>query len=409
MKIPVTLIISFALLIALFAGFQGGRYFMKNRFQEIGIASAMFLFIYAGVQTAFISQKMRWNWWFFTPILLILFIIGCYSLIFAFNAKTPIFPSMMASREFLLIFIAPSVYMLYRSGLTLQQIERIFIATLVILLFNYLFHYFHMDLKAAFFSDDPTIHHLVSYDEWRGFRLKAPTYPIIILMLYSIMRFFQPASIKIKLGCLLCLLLCGYVGSLVLARAVAATLILAIFLYPFCFSRPNRINLMVLVLPIGIFAFYFTFDFIIHHFQSAGGGEIRLDSYKIAWDNFLRHPFLGFGQSSGYSKTYQDIFGPKFFPSDLGIIGMAFKYGIVGIGLYIYFDFFLLLRLTKVNWFYRKLKGMHHPLVLALVIFFISLTINIFLQPGLAYAQGITVGSFSMGYTACCFEEISAH
>ena len=65
MRITLKTAISVAIFIALYTGFQGGRYFLANRVQELGILCAMVLFMYGAVMTAFTvkSPDFRWSWW----------------------------------------------------------------------------------------------------------------------------------------------------------------------------------------------------------------------------------------------------------------------------------------------------------------------------------------------------------
>ena len=47
------------------------------------------------------------------------------------------------------------------------------------------------EVQQAFFSSDHTVSNLVTYDEWRGFRLKPPLFAIMVGLLASLMVFFQ--------------------------------------------------------------------------------------------------------------------------------------------------------------------------------------------------------------------------
>ncbi len=78
----------------------------------------------------------------------------------------------------------------------------------------------------------------------------------------------------------------------------------------------------------------------IKHFSGEDG--VRSISYKIAWDNFIENIIFGYDQVSTYTKTYQELFWYEFSPSDLGIVGIAFKYGLIGLGLYIFFALYRL-------------------------------------------------------------------
>ncbi len=406
MKISIKFIISFILGIALFAGFQGGRYFLQNRLQEVGIAAAMALFLYAALQSAFITKNFRWSWWCFIPPAFILAVMGCYSFVYSLNTNTVLLPSFMASREYMLIFIAPAVYLLYQAGFDIKRIEHTFVLVLVALLFHYFYHYFTMDLRAAFLSTDHTRAGLVVYDEWRGYRLKAPMSAIVILVLYSGIRLFQPGKLLTKTVFLFLIFTCFYVWSFYMPRQIIAALVLVLVLYPFCLSKPNRINLLILGIPLALIAIITVSDNVLHNFQNAKGGDMRMAGYKIAWQIFSEHIILGFGRDSEYSKTYQDIFGEHFHPSDIGIFGIAFKYGVIGVMAYVYFSINIAFRLIKVKWCYRKMYGKHNPLAWSLFIYMTVMIFVMIMQPALSYAQGLTVAAFCMGYTACYFEEM---
>ena len=306
--------------------------------------------------------------------------------------------------------ICPVIFFLYKAGYSIKTIERVFFISLVILLFNYLFHYFRIDMRAAYFSSDHTVSALITYDEWRGFRLKAPTYVIMILMLFSGLRLSQKGNIMVKTGCLIILATSGYILTIVMSRAAMATVVLAVMIYPFFFQKPNRINVLLFGIPGGLLVFFFLISIllgpIINHFANDWSFQVRMESWKIAWDSFTNNFIFGFGQHSYYSRSYQEIFGPKFFPSDLGIVGVAFKYGLVGVLLYIFFNLYIMYRLLMVNWIYQKYKKKHNPIIWALFIMVTSLFINIILQPGFVFAPGLTLASFSIALTSCYLEEV---
>lgn len=39
--------------------------------------------------------------------------------------------------------------------------------------------------------------------------------------------------------------------------------------------------------------------------------------------------------SNSYGRTYQTLFARTFYPSDIGLLGVMFKYGFVGLCLYL--------------------------------------------------------------------------
>jgi hypothetical protein len=403
-RISVKALIGFFLILIFYAGFQGGKYFMNNRFQELGIALTFALYFYGAVFTAFTDRRIRWSWWFWSAPAMAGYIMGSSALAFSQNAGVGMFPSLFAAREFLIVFLAPTLYFLYRLGFSPAHLERIFIISLIVIVFNYLFHYFRIDLESAYFSTG-YMSYLVTYDEWRGYRLKPPTFALLILTSYGLMRVFQPGGARDKAAWLMMLGLVGYIWSLIMARSQMATLAMAMMLYPIFFSRPNRMNLFVLAAPLGLMVLIALSGVLVDNFMHAEGAEVRAKSYAMAFKMIQELPLFGYGQSSGYSKTYQDIFGPKFFPSDLGLVGITFKYGMIGLLMYLFFNFYVAARLLKVNWYYRKHYGRHNPLIWSLFVLMTALTINLILNPGLAYMQGLTTASFALAITACYYEE----
>ncbi|MDM8536491.1 O-antigen ligase family protein, partial [Desulfobacterales bacterium HSG17] len=384
MRIPVKLLISSALILFFYGALQGGFYFMKNRVQELAIAAGLGLYVYTAIQAAFSVKNIRWSWWAISAPLFSLFIVINFGIVFAVNTGESPVPSILASRYFLLIFIIPVIYFLYHLGYTLKEIEQIFYISLVILLLNYVFHYFRIDLKAAYFSTDHFTASLVTYDEWRGYRLKPPMFVTFIVLLHSGMSLFTRLRPIIVLRSFLLIGLTCYILLINMSRASLAAIFLSMSLYPIFFSRPNRINLLVLGVPSGLLVFFFIIAIllqaIVAHFTSDWSFQVRMKSWEIALSNFAEHPIFGFGQASYYTKSYQDLFGKKFFPSDLGIIGVAFKYGLVGVASFIFYNFYILYRLMRVNWLFRKLNGRHNPLIWSLFILSISLIINMILQ-----------------------------
>ncbi|MFK5986018.1 MAG: O-antigen ligase family protein [Pseudomonadota bacterium] len=405
MRISIKHLIDWSLVVIFYAGFQGGKYFFNNRVQELGIVLTLMLFLYTATQVAMSKKAVHWQRWFWSSPLLIVYIMGSSAAVFSVYAQTPLLPSFFAAREFLILLLAPALYFLYHLGYPIKRIEKVFIFSLVIVLVNYVFHYFRVDLVAAYFSEG-YMSYLVTYDEWRGYRLKAPTFALIIATLYAGFRLFQQDKLSNKIYMILLLCLSFYIWYLLKARSQMATIILALLCYPLFFIRPNRISLLLVFSPIAIFLILALGGVLADFFLNSEGGGIRASSYAQAWENIKNYPLFGYGQSSGYSKTYQDIFGAKFFPSDLGIIGIIFKYGFSGVMLYVFFNFYLFRKLMRTNWIFYCCNKQTNPVIWALFIFFTALSINIVLNPGLAYMQGLTIAAFTIALTACYRDEM---
>ena len=404
MKLKISALIGLAFFIIFYTGFQGGRYFLANRIQELGLLLSLGLFVYSALLSALQvrARDLRWNWWFFATLAFIAYTFFLPAWLFSQNASVPVLPSIMASREFLIIFFAPAIYFLYRMGYDLLSIERIFTFALVFLAFNYLFHFVRMDLVSAYFSTDPTIAGLVTFDPWRGYRLKPSSIALFTLSVLALIKLFSSRGALKTLVWLLVVIVVGYIWFLVKARSMAASLILAGLVYVLFFLRKQRLGMFFLSLPVMIMLVVTVTATVAGKLDNASseGDGVRLKSYSIALDSIAKHPFLGFGQQSGYSKTEQDIFWYKFYSSDLGLIGTAFKYGLIGASLYIFFSVFIIQRLVRIIWLYRRVYGHNHALMVAICVVFIALFINILLNPALVYIPGLTLAAFSIGLTS---------
>jgi hypothetical protein len=404
MRISIKTVIDLSLILIFYAGFQGGKYFINNRFQELGFAVTICLFFYAAVKLAYVPSFKQWRIWFWSAPLLVLYLMISAALSFSLFAQASFGPSFFGTREFIIIFLAPTIFFIYKLGYPIERIEKMFVISLIIIIFNYLFWYFKIDLPSAYFSSGYTSY-LVTYDEWRGYRLKPPLIALVIITLYTGFRLFQNTTVLKKAGFIILALLIGYIWFLVKARSQMATIALAVFLYPIFFSRPKRFNFFILAMPIILLLLVALGSLVVDKFLNAEGAEVRAASYEIAFDNIAKRPFFGHGQSSAYSLTYQDLFGKKFYPTDLGLVGTIFKYGLIGGLIYLFFNFYIFYKLIKFNWYYRYIHNRHNLVLWSLLILSVAITINLMLNPVLVMMQGLTFAAFAIGLTACYQEE----
>ncbi len=390
-------LITLMLFIAIFTGQQGGLYIMKNRLQELGILCSILMFVLGAWFSLFELDHKVWKRWVIRPLLLVFFIMVTWSVVFWLNfGGNPLF-SFFASREFFFILLCPAIYLMWQNGYDIILLRRLIWFVLVALMANYLLFYSTMDLEAAFFSTDPNINSLVTMDDWRGYRLKPPLYGIMLALLMSLMLLYQRISFLYFIGALLTFAVGAYIWNIVQYRSTLASMVLAIILYPVFLQKPNRIPLVLCASFAGLVVLPAAINWALDAFSSTGdSATVRLQSYEIAWQYILKQPFWGAGQASGYSLSYQDLFGPKFFPSDLGIVGVTFKFGVIGIALYLFCHFAILYTLWKTNWMYNGIVGKHEPLLWALFIWMVAQTINLPLNPALAYSRGITTAAMAL-------------
>jgi hypothetical protein len=403
MRVSFNFLISVAIFLIFYTGFQGGRYYMANRVQELGLLLSIILFFYgAFVASMNVRDKdLRWNWWFFATMFFIAYTFILPAYVFSQNADVAMLPSVMASREFLIAFFGPAIYFLYRIGYDIRTVEKVFTAALVFLAFNYLFHYFRMDLSAAFNSPNHTVAALVTHDPWRGYRLKPSSFALFALSILAPFLMITSKSTVKKLAWFIIVLILAYIWFLVKARSMAASLIVCSLMYPFFFAKKNRLGLLFFALPI-MFIGLFTIIMIVADRMAQGdpNDAVRLRSYTIAWESIKETPFLGFGQQSNYTKTEQDIFWYKFYSADIGIIGVAFKYGFIGVAVYIFFSVFLVMRLVQTIWLYKHAYGRINPVLFSILVVLLTQLLNIILNTSLVYIQGLITATFAIGITS---------
>ena len=222
--------------------------------------------------------------------------------------------------------------LIVKAGYLLESLQRVILFCLFALMVNYLYHYNTMDLQAAFFSRDHTVSNLVTYDEWRGFRLKPSMVAVTLSVLAGFMMVLQRKSVgSFLLGALL-LGLAAYIWSIVLFRSALATMLLGLIIYQVFLTARNRVPLIFVATPLFLILAPIVTQMVLAHFTQADGGSIRLHSYQVALEKITAYFFFGVGEDSAYGVSYAELFGAKFFPSDIGLVGVAFKYGVVGLG-----------------------------------------------------------------------------
>jgi hypothetical protein len=384
------------LFIAIFAGCQGGRYYMANRLQELGIFCAIALMVLGSWRAFFTLDMVSLQAWLLKPVFLIFGIMIISSLAFYANYGGDPLYAFFSAREFMLGFTGPGVYLLCRTGLPISLVERIVRFALVALMVNYLIFYFTLDLKALFFSTDHTLSNLVTYDDWRGFRLKPPLFVIMVGLMAALIGVVQSRSFLSWAISLSVMSIAIYIWSIVMFRSTLATMLLAIFLYPLFFSSKNRIPFVLALSPILILCFPICFELMLDLFLASDGGGLRKKSFELAFEHIPGHFFFGAGEDNNYGVTYQGIVAPYFFPDDIGFVGTFYKYGLAGTLLYLYMHFKIWRELWSANIQFTRVNGRLNPLLWAIFMWLTAMAFNLVLNPGLAYAQGITLASIGL-------------
>lgn len=394
-------IIAFLIFLLFYIGNHGGSYYANHILLELGIVLTCGVFALLAWYSMFHIDQKTWKKWVFTSVGLTLFIALGWSIVFGVRFSQNILFSFFASRDYFFILLCPSIYLAWACGLDIVTIRRAILASLVLLMLNYLFFSTTMDLEAAFFSSNPKVSSLITADDWRGYRLKPPTYSIMVSLSFAIMIISGAVSRRHVLLAVTMLGLGIYIWTIIQARSTLATLILTYLLYPFFTYSYKRVPLLMACVPLGIIAIYILLQLLSSgDGVEADGADVRAYAFERAIDFIHTAPVWGAGQSSTYSLNWEQIMGPKFFPEDIGLIGMTFQYGFVGITLYLFMHFYILFKLWSTNWKYREVVGKHEPIVWGIFIWMGAQTLNIALNLGLATSQGMTVSGTGIALCA---------
>lgn len=366
---------------------------MANRLQELGIFSALALMVLGTWRGFFQLDMATLKAWVFKPMYLVFGIMIISSLAFYANYGGNALYSFFSAREFMLAFMGPGVYLLCRTGLPIAVFERTVSFALIALMLNYLVFYFTLDLKSLFFSTDHTLSNLVTYDDWRGFRLKPPLFAIMVGLMAALIGVGQSRSILSWVVSLSVISIAVYIWSIVMFRSTLATMALAMCLYPLVFASRNRVPLVVVLSPLIILGLPVGFELMLDVFLGSDGGSLRKKAFELAFEQIPGHFFFGAGEDNAYGISYQDIVAPYFYPDDIGLVGTLYKYGAVGAFLYLYMHFKIWSRLWAANIQFTRNHGHLNPLLWGIFMWLTAMAFNLVLNPGLAYAQGITLAS----------------
>lgn len=397
-------LVAFAFATVLFFGYQGGSYFLGNRLQEIGILFALLLFFYGAIVASFAtpSRDLGFSIWFFVPLGFLVYIMVVPSYQFSKNAGVSMLPSVAASRHYLFLLIGPALYFLYRAGMSVATIERIILGVFGFLMISYLVHYFRMDLPSAYFSRDHTVSSLVTYDPWRGYRLRAPITALSFVSILAPAMLLRAQTPRAKILWFIVTGAVVYIWMLAQARSAMGTLLVGLMFYHVFYARKVRLGMLFMALPILLPTITVTVMQALDHLSKLDPewDGVRYKSYGIALDVMRENPFFGFGQQSYSTVTEQELFWWKFFSTDIGIMGVGFKYGVVGIVIYLMLSYYSLQRLITTNWQHLRVYGRANILLLTYIAVFSSFLLNLALSPQLITAPGILSISMSLALTA---------
>ena len=324
------------------------------------------------------------------------------ALVFVINIgpREGIVPSLLAQRFYLFYFLGPLVYVAWRLGLPLADIERLFVASLYVAVLAFVAAYLLLPIEGYATSGDPALRQLVLVDDWRGVRVRGPMFAMAFLFVYHIHGLARSPGLLSTSFAVLGLLALALLFLLNVPRAVIASILLAALVYALLLSSRQRMRIGLLLAPLaivlGVLSLSLVWDGLGRLYDTDLSFSIRVRTVSVALEAIAKSPWFGFGQASNYSVSYRQLFGPHFYPSDIGFLGVWFRYGLFGVVLYLAWGLWLLFALLALGHGAAGTRG--QSLLFALTYTVIVMLTASALIPVFTVRDGIPIGAFAWGY-----------
>jgi len=400
MLISARALIQFGLFLVIYTGFGGTMYILNNRLQELGSLILLVLFAYSALLSALNvrAADLRWSWWVLSTILFVSYAMMVPAFVFSANTGAPALPSIMSTRDFFSALLAPVLYLSYRAGMKPDELENTIAIALGAIAISYIIHWARMDLGAAYRSADPFIKGMITYDEWRGYRLKAPGLALIFGTFAGPILAYRAKTTAARVYWILVIATSVWGLILIQSRAFTASAVVGFVLYHLWFARRSRLPLFYLGGPVlGVLMGLFAYQFFstLHEHDVA-----RYATVKDATEFLSEHPLLGFGKDNETLRE-KEIMHPRFFSSDVGIVGAAFRVGIPATIFLVFMVLYALRRAIVVNWLLVRHRGYSSAVLFFFILQATGDVINIALS-AVQYLKivGILMLAMTIGLTA---------
>ncbi|QIN83154.1 hypothetical protein GBA63_11245 [Rubrobacter tropicus] len=387
------------LLASLLGAFGFLSFYEALHAKELGEFCALVLFSWLALAT---RADSRWAVYVLLPALLVALFSLLYAFVFTLRTGADLFPSLWAQRYYAYVLLGPVVYMLYRRGWGLADFRRVFVTTMVLIVAGRIVGDLTVSSTPLLLSGRLFVLQLGPYYDDQTYLFRRMDFSALFVALYFGRRLFSspnPAAFAFRSSVAA---LSTAVLLVSLPRTLATGTVVALVLYGLFLSRPERARVSALVLPLClstlVLAAPLLGGFLLSLFRHDLSFLTRSQSTGIALKSFAEYPIFGFGQDSSRSLSYQDLFGESFYPSDTGLTGVAFQFGIIGVLLYLAFCAWLVPNMLGLIWAARGRVGSAETTFLwVLLVACLTFVIISPIQARFIYSEGLPLAAFCWG------------
>lgn len=270
----------------------------------------------------------------------------------------PYYYGIMAQRSVLLSLSGILLISLLRnSWITIDQVERSFVALSLTLLI--IFYFFFLFVNPQNFQQME----FVAFSPIRGYRYRFQFALVLMLLFYSLFKVSHEKKSSYMIIVLLILFYLVYFLQSRTTLVVLAFTLLIYFLRNFTLKEKIRNTLLyggigflaiLVFVSLGYTSLFDKYHVLYQNVFNVFMGEspdeassaVRFMEFNIALEYIARNPILGNGFiSNQWNGGWQEILG-YFYPVDIGILGNIFVFGFLGTAL-IYLPYYFSLRMSR--------------------------------------------------------------
>ncbi|CAN5528298.1 hypothetical protein BH11BAC1_BH11BAC1_26410 [soil metagenome] len=256
--------------------------------------------------------------------------------------KQPYYFGIMAQRSVILSFSGILLIALLERGyITLEQVEKSFVAISLVLLV--IFYSFFLFVNPERFVDQE----FVVYSPIRGYRYRFQFGIVIMLLFYSLFKISEEKKKRFYIPVALILFYLIFFLQSRTTLVVMAIVLMIYFIRNFTLREKVRNTLIgvpiLLISLLVLFSLGYTslfekyqvlyqnvFNVFLGETTDEASSAVRFMEFNTALSYIVKNPILGNGFiSNQWNGGWRDLLG-YFYPVDIGILGNIFVFGILG-------------------------------------------------------------------------------